>query len=213
MNVIDSIIQKRDHILTLATKHGVIALKLYGSVLARSESEESDIDFLGLFDPTILYDWKARLVVADELEQYFNRRVSVVDSRDIPEVFRPSIDTDPVDIMELSTYQQYSITPKSSKLYYLMLNRTLTEYDLNQWGYVESLYISLAENVSYWLSRLLRLNDNDLKEYQGFYYVEVLYFCDKFSPISNYDYIPMDMIRLKMLLQQIYEYVELRLEK
>jgi len=91
MYLIDKIIENREQILALAAKHGVSTLKLYGSVLARKETSQSDIDFLAVFDPSLIYDWEASFNLKEELELYFNRKVGIVDSRNIPDVFMPVI--------------------------------------------------------------------------------------------------------------------------
>ena len=109
--------------MKIAELYGVIQLKLCGSVLIRKEKLESDIEFLAIFDPKIPYDWEAVHNLEEELEQFFGKRVSIVDSRSIPDVFRLSIDTDPVDIMDLLPDIQYTITPKTSRLYYTMLDK------------------------------------------------------------------------------------------
>lgn len=59
MNVIDTIIEQRSKIMEISAAHRVTALKLYGSVLARREKRESEIDFLAVFDPRIPYEWNA----------------------------------------------------------------------------------------------------------------------------------------------------------
>jgi predicted nucleotidyltransferase len=217
MNVIDNVIQSREQILELVAKHGVTSLKLYGSVLARKETVQSDIDFLAIFAPSLSYEWDTRFKVQADLEAFFNRRVGIVDARRIPDVFRPSIDTEPVDIMELSSDKYYSIIPKTSKLYYIMLDKMFQEYsfidlEIDHYYYEDSIYSIVAEKLSWWFSRLLRLSDNDLKEYNGFYYVEVLYLCDKLSGITLWDYTKEDMERFKELLEEIKKYVQLRLQ-
>jgi hypothetical protein len=114
--------------------------------LIRKEKSESDIDFLANFDPISNYDWQEKITLEEELEQYFARRVSIVDSRRIPDVFRPAIDTDPVDIMDLSPMKQYTITPKTSKLYFIMLDKMFREpsfvnFDSLEWGIKRALSV------------------------------------------------------------------------
>lgn len=216
MNLIDKIIENREKILEKATMHGVIVLKLYGSVLVKSETEHSDIDFLAIYDSSIPYDWEASFNLEEELKEYFGRRVGIVDSRNIPNVFRPSIDTDPVDIMELSSDKQYFITPKTSRLYYIMLDKVFKEFkifekretlNLNE---KTTLYFIIGERISWWFSRLLRLEDNDLKDYEDFNYIEVLYFSEKI--IRHFDSITEEEIdRYGELLMKVKEYSQLKI--
>jgi len=214
MHLIETIIQNREHILSLAANHGVKTLKLYGSVLAREETEHSNINFLAVFDPSLsINDGAALFDLLVELEGYFERVVYIVDSRRIPDAFRPSIDTDPVDIMELSSDKTYPITPKTSRLYFLMLVRLFRNYnfEINQTMDDEELYDLLASKISWWFSRLLRLKDNDLKDYNGFDFVEVLYLCDKLSAITMWAYTDADLKRFKELIPKIRDYAQSRL--
>jgi hypothetical protein len=115
--------------------------------------------------------------------------------------------------MELSNNKQYTITPRTSKLYYIMLDRIFINYnfDFDVSEYRETLYCSFAEKLSWWFSRLLRLQDNDLKEHKSFYYVEFLYLCDKISSITMEDYTGEEMDRFKELVPKVKEYVRLKL--
>lgn len=47
-NECDDVIQNRVQIMSLISKHGATSLKLYGSCLAKTETEQSDIDFLAI---------------------------------------------------------------------------------------------------------------------------------------------------------------------
>jgi predicted nucleotidyltransferase len=210
MKVLDFIIQNRIHIMSLVTKHGVISLKLYGSVLVRKETAESDIDFLAVFDSSFPNHWETKFKLQEELEEYFGRTVGILDSRSIPNVFRPAIDTDPVDIMDLSSSRNYTITPKTSNLYFTMLHKLFRKYYPVQMEYRETLYELLAEKISWWFSRLLRLEDNDLRDNNFFKYIEVLALCEKISAHSLEEYTNEELIRFEELLQNICEYVRLR---
>ncbi|GMK39093.1 hypothetical protein PCCS19_21470 [Paenibacillus sp. CCS19] len=212
MNVIDTIIACRSEIMSIAAAHAVKQLKLYGSVLNRTEKPESDIDFLAVFDPSIPYEWDAAFELQEKLEAIFNRRISILDSRRIPEVFYPQIYNDPVDIMTLEHGMQYRTTPKSSRIYYYMLDKLFRDYDydIEATPYANTIYASLADRVSWWFSRLLRLEDNDLRSNEGFDFTEVLYICDKIYD-ELFDQSPKDIARFKELLPAIKEYVAVRL--
>lgn len=215
MHVLDHIIQNREAILAIANRYGASTLKLYGSVLVRKEHSESDIDFLVVFDTSTLEDeelicdqCKVQFNLGRELADYFGRRVSVFDSRRIPDLFYPSIRTDPVDIRELSADKLYTRTPKTSKLYFRMLHRLFREFTRTRIKHKASLRL-FASRLSWWLSRLLRFEDNNLREYEGFDFTEVLYLCDKLSSITDGDYTRRDADRLRELYPKIKEFVQL----
>ncbi|OME34942.1 hypothetical protein BSK58_24870 [Paenibacillus odorifer] len=54
MNVIGCIIKNRSKLMEFT--HGVTSLKLFGSVLDRTEQPESNIDFIAVFDMS-KYEW------------------------------------------------------------------------------------------------------------------------------------------------------------
>lgn len=247
MNVLDDlIIKNRDHIMSIAIRYGVTQIKVYGSALARTEISESNINFLAFFDPSKKYKWDATFRLQENLEEFFQRRVYIVDARNIPDVFYPAIGSDPVDIMQLEAGKEYRITPKTSKMYFIMLDRLLTEYystksnkltptpngftlepvdlDPKDIPYSQNHIALLAEKLSWWFSRLLRFQDNDLRTYKGFDFVEVLCICKKLwqrdveveivdgqEIYKLKDYSPDDIQRFKELLPAIKEYVTSRL--
>jgi succinate dehydrogenase flavin-adding protein (antitoxin of CptAB toxin-antitoxin module) len=80
-------------------------------------------------------------------------------------------------------------------------------------GYQESTFSLLAERLSWWFSRLLRLQDNDLTEYEGFSYIEVLYLCNKISGTTLWSYTDDNVDRFKELLELVRGYVQARVIK
>lgn len=115
--------------------------------------------------------------------------------------------------MELSRAEQYSITPKTSKLYYQMLDRLFHEFHLEGWErYDQITYMMVAEKLSWWFSRLLRLSDNDLTEYQGFYYVKVLALCEKLSSFKDINCSVKELNRFKEFLIEVRKYAQLRVK-
>lgn len=207
-NVIDSILVYREHICALAAAHGVAKLMLFGSVLNRTEKPGSNIDFIAVFDDLSTYEWDAIFDVQEELEAFINRKVTVIDWYRIPEPYKPS---DPVDIMQLEADKQYNIIPKTSLLYYVMLGHYIKFHDPEK---VESLlklenrsdlYRYLAKRISWWFSRLLLLSDNDLRDFEGFSFIEVLYLCDKLE--DRYKQSPDDIARFKELFPKVRDYV------
>lgn len=222
MNVIDTIIEQRSKIMEIATSHGVTSLKLFGSVLARAEHSNSDIDFLVTFDPSKYVEddteltgkrYEALVDLEIAFGTLFDRPVQVLDSEHIPTFFRSVIENDPVDIMQLEAGKHYPTTPKTSKQYFIMLNKLFKEYesiDIEKSEYANALYTSQAEQISFQFSKLLKLGDNDLRTYEGFYFVEVLYICEHlFYSLDEHD--PEDINRFKELLPLIKQYVDTRL--
>lgn len=69
--------QNRDAILTLAQRHGVVGIKVFGSVARQEETPESDIDFLvtGMEPGRDLIDF---IEFKSDLECLFARKVDVV---------------------------------------------------------------------------------------------------------------------------------------
>ncbi|TDG00910.1 nucleotidyltransferase family protein [Paenibacillus piri] len=215
MNVIDSIIEQRSQIMSIAAQYGVSALKLFGSVLARQENTNSDIDFIAVFaslEEDEVERWHALTDLEIELKGFFNRKVQIIDSKQIPDLFRPQLETDPVDIMLLKSDAVYRVTPKTSKPYYIMLDKLFKEYegtDIDEIKYANIVYTALADQISFQFSKLLKLDDNDLRSYEGFSYIEVLNLCDKlFHMLDDQD--PQDLARFKDLLPPIKEYVAAR---
>jgi predicted nucleotidyltransferase len=215
LNVLDEVINKRYEALEKVKPFGVKSLKVYGSVLSRSERPDSDIDFLLIFDDGVEYNRGHRIEVGKVLEELFNRRIGTVDTRNYPDVFETAISADPIDIMELEYGKTYNITPKSSDIYYQVLKRNLESYYKRKeivskqysdadpsYSYEHSL---IARQISWWFSRLLRLQDNDLREYDDFYFADVLMYCEKaeFGVLLGDEY---DADKLEGYLALIYKW-------
>ena len=79
MTMLDLIHEKREEIRRIAARHGVLSIRVFGSV-ARGEAEPaSDVDFLVEVGPNTSSWFPAGLVV--ELEDLLGRRVEVVVQR------------------------------------------------------------------------------------------------------------------------------------
>ncbi|RUS44579.1 nucleotidyltransferase family protein [Cohnella sp. AR92] len=208
MNVLDKIIAQRTQIMQLVAPYGVTSLRLFGSVLNRTEKPFSNIDFVAVFDPN-QFTWGAHLDVQSELETFFDRKVTVINWSDVPEAYKP---TDPVDILQLDATIQYDIIPKSSQFYYVVLDSYLKHFDPESKPYflLESeqkgaLIRYLAKRINWWFRKLLFLKDNDLRSFDGFLFVEVLYLCDKLEVLENQS--EEDVIRFKQLYPKVRDYV------
>jgi hypothetical protein len=86
---IDELRQKREEILRIASRHGVKAIRVFGSVARGEAGTESDIDFLiEVGGPTT--PWFPGGLVVD-LEEVLGHRVSVIEADAIREPLRRSI--------------------------------------------------------------------------------------------------------------------------
>lgn len=74
--------EKREEIITIASKHGAYNLRIFGSVVRGEETEESDIDFLVDYDLNKITAWFPSGLVKD-LETLLNRKVDVVTSKSL----------------------------------------------------------------------------------------------------------------------------------
>jgi predicted nucleotidyltransferase len=68
--------EKRDHIRSIAAKHGAYNLRIFGSVVRGQAGPSSDIDFLIDAGPTTSSWFPAGLVL--DLEEILGRRVEIV---------------------------------------------------------------------------------------------------------------------------------------
>ena len=71
--------EKREEILRIAAEHGVVSIRLFGSVARGDDGPESDVDFLVEVGPNTSSWFPAGLIV--DLEDLLGRRVQVVVQR------------------------------------------------------------------------------------------------------------------------------------
>lgn len=57
MAFLDTLQEKREEILAVATKHGAFNVRVFGSVIRGEDTPESDIDFLIDYDPAKTTPW------------------------------------------------------------------------------------------------------------------------------------------------------------
>jgi uncharacterized protein len=76
MTTIDLLRHRRDDVLSLAQRHGVQSIRVFGSVARGEDSPGSDIDFLVTVGPRTSSWFPAGLVV--DLEKLLGRRVDIV---------------------------------------------------------------------------------------------------------------------------------------
>jgi predicted nucleotidyltransferase len=79
MKTLELIHQKREEILRIAAKHGVLRIRLFGSVARGEAGPESDVDFLVEPGPVTSPWFPAGLIV--DLEDLLGRRVQVITDR------------------------------------------------------------------------------------------------------------------------------------
>jgi predicted nucleotidyltransferase len=79
MTMLDLIRDKREDIRRIAAKHGVLNIRVFGSVARGEAGPESDVDFLVEVGPATTSWFPAGLIV--DLEDLLGRRVEVVVER------------------------------------------------------------------------------------------------------------------------------------
>lgn len=75
--------QKKDKILQIAQKHGVLSVKIFGSFARGDECNDSDVDLLITVGPHHSRWFPGGLVL--DLEELLGRRVDVVEEDALPE--------------------------------------------------------------------------------------------------------------------------------
>lgn len=89
MNIYDQLKANRKEIQRIANKHGVSAIRLFGSVARGDAREDSDVDFLIEVEGATTPWFPGGLVV--ELESLLGRRVDVVEADAIRQGLREII--------------------------------------------------------------------------------------------------------------------------
>jgi predicted nucleotidyltransferase len=79
MTTLELIRQKREEVLRIAARHGVVSIRVFGSVARGEAGPASDVDFLVEVGPNTSSWFPAGLIV--ELEDLLGRRVQVVVQR------------------------------------------------------------------------------------------------------------------------------------
>jgi hypothetical protein len=89
MDIKRLLIEKRDDIRAIASKHGAFNIRIFGSVVRGEASLDSDIDFLIDAGPTTSSWFPAGLIL--DLEEILGRRVEVVTEKALNPYIRDSI--------------------------------------------------------------------------------------------------------------------------
>jgi uncharacterized protein len=77
MSLLNMLQERRSQILEIATRHGAVNVRVFGSVVRGEETPESDIDFLIDYDLTKVTPWFPVRLIRD-LESILGTRVDVV---------------------------------------------------------------------------------------------------------------------------------------
>ena len=81
--------EKRDEILSIATKYGAFNVRIFGSVARGEDTADSDVDFLVELEPgRNLLD---RIALMQDLEDLLERKVDVATVKGLREYFRDRI--------------------------------------------------------------------------------------------------------------------------
>jgi hypothetical protein len=81
--------EKREEILSIATKYGAFNVRIFGSVARGDETADSDVDFLVELEPgRNLLD---RIALIQDLEDLLERKVDVATVKGLREYFRDHI--------------------------------------------------------------------------------------------------------------------------
>ena len=89
MSLKDLLKEKREEILSTATKYGAFNVRIFGSVARGEETADSDVDFLVELEPgRNLLD---RIALMQDLEDLLGRKVDVATVKGLREYFRDRI--------------------------------------------------------------------------------------------------------------------------
>jgi uncharacterized protein len=89
MTMLDTIHDKRKEIHRIATEHGVVSIRVFGSVARNEALPASDVDFLVEVGPNTSSWFPAGLII--DLEELLERPVEVVVQRSLNADIRDSV--------------------------------------------------------------------------------------------------------------------------
>lgn len=88
---------KREEILSIASKHGAFNIRIFGSVARGEETDNSDIDFLIDYDPKKISPWFPGGLIID-LEALLQRKVDVITAKSLHHFIKDKILTEAIDL-------------------------------------------------------------------------------------------------------------------
>ena len=89
--------QRREEILTIATKHGAYNVRVFGSVAKGNTTSASDIDFLIDYDLSKTSPWFPGGLLAD-LEDLLGYKVDIVTEKSLHQLIRDRIKSEAVPL-------------------------------------------------------------------------------------------------------------------
>ena len=90
MSLLDTLQEKRSEILQVAASHGAFNVRVFGSVVRREETPESDIDFLIDYDAEKITPWFPGGLLMD-LQDLLGRKVDVLTEKGISPLIRDRV--------------------------------------------------------------------------------------------------------------------------
>ena len=90
MTLLETLQEKREKVLEVASKHGAFNVRVFGSVVRGEDTPESDIDFLIDYDPEKVTPWFPGGLLMD-LQDLLGRKVDVLTERGISPLIRERV--------------------------------------------------------------------------------------------------------------------------
>ena len=90
MSLLDTLQEKRSEILQVAASHGAFNVRVFGAVVRREETPESDIDFLIDYDAEKITPWFPGGLLMD-LQDLLGRKVDVLTEKGISPLIRDRV--------------------------------------------------------------------------------------------------------------------------
>jgi predicted nucleotidyltransferase len=90
MALLDTLQKQRTAILEIATNHGAFNVRVFGSVVRREETPESDIDFLIDYDPAKTTPWFPGGLLMD-WQDLLGRRVDILTENGVSPLIREQV--------------------------------------------------------------------------------------------------------------------------
>lgn len=90
MALLDTLQKRRTAILEIAENHGAFNVRVFGSVVRREETSESDIDFLIDYDPEKTTPWFPGGLLMD-WQDLLGRRVDILTENGISPLIRDQV--------------------------------------------------------------------------------------------------------------------------
>ncbi len=89
MTTLDMLLEKREEVMQLAKKHGVISIRVFGSVARGEESATSDIDLLVTTGSDLSAWFPAGLIL--DLENLLGRHIDIVTESGLNSLLRDEV--------------------------------------------------------------------------------------------------------------------------